>query len=449
MKVKRISAQDMRQAIRKVREEFGPEAVILSTKPLDEGVEVLVATDANAETLKFQNTARTIQAQPRPQRSVGKSDSDDGIEKGFERLVKRIGASSDAAAERQTGLRGMGSPPTASATKNARAYRSPSSSAKQNVTLESLADEMADLKALLTRELGVLNRKEYAREAPERAALIERLERMAIDPPLARRLVEKLPDNLKGAEALDAIYGQLAARIPVVERNILSQGGTLALMGPTGVGKTSTALKIAAAFSAQHGRTSVALIGADRDRMSMERELLDRAAHLGVYTLAVSGKDGLRSALVDVSDRRLVIVDTAGLGHRDPRLSDQARFLSEFQELIPLLVLAAPAQRSTLEATIRRYGVLRPQGCVLTKLDEAASLGEALASVTACGLPLAFCTDGPGSDPDALHLPRPQALIARMNALDQESCDPKREVAESENQRISALNFRPLGATYA
>jgi flagellar biosynthesis protein FlhF len=192
-------------------------------------------------------------------------------------------------------------------------------------------------------------------------------------------------------------------------------------MGPTGVGKTSSALKLAAAFSARHGRASVALIGADRDRLSMERELLDRAASLGIYTLAVSGRDGLRSALADVGDRRLVIVDTAGLGHRDPRLSDQARFLTDFPELTPYLVVAAPAQRSTLEATIRRYGALRPQGCILTKLDETASLGEALTALTHCGLPLAFCTDGQGADPAALHTPRPRSLVARMAALVEET----------------------------
>ena len=132
-------------------------------------------------------------------------------------------------------------------------------------------------------------------------------------------------------------------------------------MGPTGVGKTSTALKLAAAFSARHGRSTVALIGADRDRLGTERELLDRAASLGIYTLAVSGKESLRSALADVSDRRLVIVDTAGLGHRDPRLSEQAQFISDFPELTAFLVLAAPAQRSTLEATIRRRGP-NPEG---------------------------------------------------------------------------------------
>ena len=429
MKVKRIHAEDMRQAIRKVREEQGPDAVILSTKKTATGVEVLAALDAKADELRTQHTTRTVSAAPRaPARQSALREGNEGdLEAGFERLAARLkqqaGAGSSKVADRADAPAPAAplASEKASETSNRKGpsvpFRRVTDSRPEAPTLETLAQEMANLRALLARELGALNRSEFARQAPERAALIERLEAMAVDRSLARRLVEALPENAQGEDAFNAVLGQLADRIPVVEQDVLRRGGALALMGPTGVGKTSSALKIAAAFSARHGRASVALIGADRDRLGMERELLDRAAPLGIYTLAVSGREGLRSALADVGDRRLVIVDTAGLGHRDPRLSDQARFLTDFPELTPYLVLAAPAQRSTLEATIRRYGALRPQGCILTKLDETASLGEALAALTHCGLPLAFCTDGQGANPEALHTPRPRALVSRMAAL--------------------------------
>ena len=431
MKVKRIHAEDMRQAIRKVREEQGPDAVILSTKKTATGVEVLAALDAKADELRTQHTTRTVSAAPRaPARSGGLRDKNEGdLEAGFERLAARLKAQASQAEGPAAEPAPASSTAEAPAPAVDKAFQKPerprpsapfrrvTDARSEAPTLETLAQEMAGLRALLARELGALNRSEFARQAPERAALIERLEAMAVDRPLARRLVEALPENAQGEDAFNAVLGQLADRIPVVEQDVLRRGGALALMGPTGVGKTSSALKLAAAFSARHGRASVALIGADRDRLGMERELLDRAAPLGIYTLAVSGREGLRSALADVGDRRLVIVDTAGLGHRDPRLSDQARFLTDFPELTPYLVLAAPAQRSTLEATIRRYGALRPEGCILTKLDETASLGEALTALTHCGLPLAFCTDGQGANPEALHTPRPRALVSRMAAL--------------------------------
>jgi flagellar biosynthesis protein FlhF len=448
MKVKRIHAEDMRQAIRKVREEQGPDAVILSTKKTATGVEVLAALDAKADELRTQHTTRTVSAAPRaPARSTSLRDGNDGdLEAGFERLAARLKQQASPAPPAPAVDTAAPAPTDTQKTERPRPtapFRRVTDRRPEAPTLETLAQEMVNLRALLARELGALNRSEFARQAPERAALIERLETMAIDRALARRLVEALPENLQGEDAFNAVLGQLSDRIPVVEQDVLRRGGALALMGPTGVGKTSSALKLAAAFSARHGRASVALIGADRDRLGMERELLDRAAPLGIYTLAVSGKEGLRSALADVGDRRLVIVDTAGLGHRDPRLSDQARFLTDFPELTPYLVLAAPAQRSTLEATIRRYGALRPQGCILTKLDETASLGEALTALTHCGLPLAFCTDGQGSNPEALHAPRPRALVSRMAALADEWNGNQEASTNSESALESAPFIAP------
>lgn len=462
MKVKRIHAPDMRQAIRKVREEQGPDAVILSTKKTATGVEVLAALDAGADELRAQHTTRTVSAAPRaPARAAGLRGKGEGNgEAGFEQLAARLQQQAQEGGAEAPGPAATPAPMPAQAPGHAE--HAPSTAPFRRVTdrqpaaptLETLAQEMANLRSLLARELGALNRSEFARQAPERAALIERLEAMAVDRSVARRLVENLPEDARGEDAFNAVLGQLADRIPVVEQDVLHRGGALALMGPTGVGKTSSALKLAAAFSARHGRASVALIGADRDRLTMERELLDRAAPLGIYTLAVSGREGLRSALADVGDRRLVIVDTAGLGHRDPRLSDQARFLTEFPELTPYLVLAAPAQRSTLEATIRRYGALRPEGCILTKLDETASLGESLTALTHCGLPLAFCTDGQGADPEALHTPRARALVSRMAALAEEwQGDPERSTPSDRSQEspafIAPQPFTPQEVRYA
>ncbi len=300
MKVKRIHAEDMRQAIRKVREEQGPDAVILSTKKTATGVEVLAALDAKADELRAQHTTRTVSAAPRaPARSSSLRDHNDGdLEAGFERLAARLKqqaapapapAPAPAASAAEAAAPAPKEGEKAEQPRPSAPFRRVTDSRPAAPTLETLAQEMVNLRALLARELGALNRSEFARQAPERAALIERLETMAVDRALARRLVEALPENLQGEDAFNAVLGQLADRIPVVEQDVLRRGGALALMGPTGVGKTSSALKLAAAFSARHGRASVALIGADRDRLGMERELLDRAAPLGIYPLAVRG----------------------------------------------------------------------------------------------------------------------------------------------------------------
>jgi flagellar biosynthesis protein FlhF len=291
--------------------------------------------------------------------------------------------------------------------------------------LEALRRELQSMRGLLQAELAALAGDDYARRQPVRAQLARRLEKLGIDTDLARRLADEIRHADSAQEAWRDGLSLLARRIPVSERDLLLRGGVVALLGPTGVGKTSTAVKLAAAFVARHGRPSVALVAADSDRLGAERELLAIGQKLGIYTLVASGAEELRDALASVADRRLVLVDTAGMGYRDPRLTEQARLLSAFPEIEPWLVLAANAQRSTLEATIRRFGVLGPRGCVLTKIDETTSLGEALGAAMACGMPLNFATDGQGLE-NHLHVARGDRLVTRMVALAREHA-PRRE----------------------
>jgi flagellar biosynthesis protein FlhF len=307
--------------------------------------------------------------------------------------------------------------------------------------LEALRRELQSMRGLLQAELAALAGDDYARRQPVRAQLARRLEKLGIDTDLARRLADEIRHADSAQEAWRDGLSLLARRIPVSERDLLLRGGVVALLGPTGVGKTSTAVKLAAAFVARHGRPSVALVAADSDRLGAERELLAIGQKLGIYTLVASGAEELREALASVADRRLVLVDTAGMGYRDPRLTEQARLLSAFPEIEPWLVLAANAQRSTLEATIRRFGVLGPRGCVLTKIDETTSLGEALGAAMACGMPLNFATDGQGLE-DHLHVARGDRLVTRMVALAREHAPRRDDAARADPSTATASNPR-------
>ena len=200
-------------------------------------------------------------------------------------------------------------------------------------------------------ELGALNRSEYARQAPDRAALIDRLEGMAPDCAGSRFVEALLGRSKKGCA--DAVLGSSLIASP--SRNRMCSVGEDPLPdGPHGGGEDQHGLGAGSGLQRPPWPLDGCFIGADRDRLGTERELLDRAASLGIYTLAAaerraSGPPWQTPAI------GAMIVDTAGLGI-DPRLSEQAQFISDFPELTAFLVLAASAQRSTLEATIRRYG---------------------------------------------------------------------------------------------
>ena len=289
----------------------------------------------------------------------------------------------------------------------------------EDTSLESLRRELQSMRGLLQEELAHLSGEVYTQREPIRAQIARRLERLGLDARLARGIADDLnaTDSLRAAsrEAL----ARLARRFPVAERNLLVRGGCIALVGPNGVGKTATAMKLASAFAREHGRHRVALIAADCDRSRAERELLAIGQQLGIYTLVASGREALVSALDTVADRSLVLVDTTGMGYRDPRLQDTARLLANLPGVEPWLVLAASAQRSALEATIRRYALLAPRACVLTRLDECAILGEALCATAACGLPVSFVTTGPDCEGDLLRA-RGDWFVRRMVAMSRE-----------------------------
>lgn len=509
MNVKRFVAPDMRAAIRRVREEQGPDAIIVSSRECEDGVEILAVldTDGNwavdeppkaplrvtaelrgdqarrlerhrmvdaaqpqrsAATLTERLSARAAQAAPasaaasEPDRAAATAEAplrgvpdcfyaeeadlaevprpgwmapDSAAEPALERSASHFtdrlpgaatgfspevapGQAPDPLAEREAQPRDAAAFQYDAADGEAE-LDEPAVAPEADASLEGLRRELQSMRGLLQEELAHLSGEVYTQREPIRAQIARRLERLGLDARLARSIADDLDatDSLRAAsrEAL----ALLARRLPVAERNVLVRGGCIALVGPNGVGKTATAMKLAAAFAREHGRHRVALIAADCDRSRAERELLAIGQQLGIYTLVASGRDELRSALDTVSDRPLVLVDTTGMGYRDPRLQDTARLLADLPGVEPWLVLAASAQRSALEATIRRYALLAPRACVLTRLDECAVLGEALCATAACGLPVSFVTTGPGCEGNLLGA-RGEWFVRRMVAMSRE-----------------------------
>lgn len=406
MKVKRFVAPDMRQAIRRVREEQGADAVILSSKKTDDGVEIVSAIDFDESTVqRLMDNARAAKAAgdaAKPQASVA---------------PRRAAPSDNARAEGAVGARAAQGRPAALAaaeaehaqqraqseqTKPAAAHaasepqparqtvhKSPSAaSSEHEEAIATLRSELRSMRGLLEHELTALAGSDFARREPVRAEILRRLEKLGLGQSTARNVIDHLGDASSLQTGWREALMRLARSIPIAERNPLVAGGRIALVGPTGVGKTMTARKIAADFAAQHGRQSLALIACDTDRLDAQREMLALGQSLGIYTLTAATARELRDALDTVADRRLVLIDTAGMSYRDPRLSGQAHLLTSLPGTETWLTLAANAQRGALEAAIRNFAGLRPRACVLTKLDECTSLGEPVDALIRSGLPL-------------------------------------------------------------
>ncbi len=368
MKIKRFVAQDMRQALRMVREALGEDAVILSNKSVEGGIELTAAVD-----LVEDITADTI-------------DQRIPVD---EQVSRKAPKGSDATSVDQ---------PQADA-------------------LDDMRREMHNLRRWMQAELSGLSWYDLGQRAPHSQELLGRLMALGINAELARRLSERVSDVDDIEKAWHKALFVLAGELSVFESDLLEQGGVVALVGPTGVGKTTTIAKMAARFALRHGHRNVALITTDSFRIGARDQLQTYARILNVPVRTVTSSDEMVEALNTLGDRRLVLVDTAGMAAAHERIADQREILQAAGPgLRTLLTLSATTEAAALQRALRLFADFRPDACVLTKLDEAASLGSLLSALIQSGLATAFITDGQRV-PEDLQTARAHPLVTRAAEL--------------------------------
>ncbi len=262
---------------------------------------------------------------------------------------------------------------------------------------------------------------------PGLAALVSHMARPATGPALDAELdaagfTADVRDGIVGAvagtapeRALAAAGRALAAQIQVEGAALMHQGGRVAVLGGTGVGKTTTIAKLAAHFARRHGAEQVALVNADQYRIGASDQLRRFARLIGVPVADVRGAAELAAALKKLAGRKLVLVDTAGLGESDVRFAEQAGLLRG-AGLDCYLALSLNTQAAVLARGVRAYSDLRLRGLVLTKEDEALSLGAGLSMALRHRLPVSFVTTGPNVPAD-IRLAKAGRLAERALAL--------------------------------
>jgi flagellar biosynthesis protein FlhF len=225
--------------------------------------------------------------------------------------------------------------------------------------------------------------------------VLQKLNAMGIAPALAREVAESLPRVTTLDEADRQSLLALVKRLPVHKDDLLEQGGIVAVVGATGVGKTTSVAKLAARYVMRHGPNDVCLLSTDTYRIGAREQLLSYARILGVPLFVAQDRDELAAILGAQAWRKLVLIDTAGMSQRDERLAQQFALLrSQGARTRILLALSAASDLQTLDELVTTYADVQPAACVLTKLDEAASLGAAISVLVRHRLPLAWCSNG-------------------------------------------------------
>lgn len=273
--------------------------------------------------------------------------------------------------------------------------------------------ELQSLRGLMENQLSVMEWDHMTKRQPLRVGLLTRFNEMGISPELANVVVEQVREERDLERAWRQALSSLSAMIPIAEEDFMNVGGVVAVVGPTGVGKTTTIAKLAARFSIKHGQRNVALVSTDNYRIGAHEQLLSFARILGVPMKSASNHEELSRVLTGFYDKKLVLIDTAGMSQRDIRLSEQFVTLRESSPLIrPYLVVSANTQPVALDEIMKAFGRVDLNGMIITKLDEAYAMGGALAASIKHKLPISYVGVGQRV-PEDLQPARAHRLVSR------------------------------------
>jgi flagellar biosynthesis protein FlhF len=286
--------------------------------------------------------------------------------------------------------------------------------------MDDMRKEMKDMRDLLDSKLSGITHLPQLSEQPLRHELLERLLDAGFTKNLAGKITQRLGSHKQFETALAKSQELLARIVPVAEDSLLERGGIAALVGSTGVGKTTTIAKLAAQFILKHGSRQIALITTDNYRIGAHEQISTYGKILDVPVRMASDAEELRQHIDSFSDKRLILIDTAGMSQRDLRLAEQIKTLQ--QDDLPIqsyLVMSATTQYKAAMEIMDAFQILQPQATILTKFDEAVSKATALSALIERRMPLSFITDGQ-QVPEDIYAPEADVLIQQCMQLQNE-----------------------------
>ena len=381
MNARKFIAASSRDALKLVRVELGEDAVILSNRKVEEGVEIVAV--AGSELAHLSET-RTSENSSKPTRS-GKMTTQGAnqaaalgakvLEENTKRESVAVRESKDTTAEQQT-----------------------------------LLSEIKTMRNMMQEQMARLSWSDMQQRDPVRGELLRDMLNVGFSPMLSRQLLEKIPAD-GGIDWLRRILGH-NLRVATVQEDVVARGGVYALVGPTGVGKTTTTAKMAARAVVRYGADKVALVTTDSYRIGAHEQLKIYGKILGVSVHAVRDTGDLKLTLSGLKHKHLVLIDTMGVGQRDSRVAEQVQMFDAVG-VQRLLLLNATSSGGTLDDVVKMYGGKGVIGCIPTKLDEAVTLGTVLDVVVRHKLTMHYIASGQRV-PEDLHEVNLEYLLHRV-----------------------------------
>ncbi|MFT6899949.1 MAG: flagellar biosynthesis protein FlhF [Colwellia sp.] len=265
-----------------------------------------------------------------------------------------------------------------------------------NEDLEKMKHEMSSIRELLEHQISGLMWQDMAQKDPARAMLVNRLMSLGMNEEVSDQIAGYIPAQKNDQDTWQVAKKFISQQINTTNNDIIHRGGVVSLVGPTGVGKTTTVAKLAARFAQIHGADQVAMISTDNYRIAGFEQLATYGRIIGCEVKLASDAKTLDTLLQQYSKKKLILIDTAGMGQRDMRLAKHLTTLvsNARVRIRNYLVLAANTQQRVMQENVDRFKKVPLAGCIYTKLDESLSIGEIISTSIQNGLAIGYLTDG-------------------------------------------------------
>lgn len=404
MKIKRFVASDMRTVLAAVKKEIGEDAVILSNKSVEDGVELIAAIDFDEEKFDANEIARQSR---KDYREEPRQDA-----RPVERKKARV-QSFDITPEVEHQASGY----------QAHAENAAHADVHADNSIEEMRREMRALRRMMENELSGISWREMGDYRPDSKELFRQLMAMGLSADIAERLMRTAAGQGDFEQQWTNAMYYLSSEIAVTGDDLTEKGGIVAVVGPTGVGKTTSIAKLAARYCLRHGNRHVAMISTDNYRIGAREQLHTYGRILNVPVRTASNAEELMQTLNVFADKRFILIDTAGMSHQDAKLAEQLSMLEGAGRMVTrYLALSATTELAALHRALDSFSSIRPDACLVTKTDEAASLGSILSVIIKSGLPVAYYTDGQ-KVPEDMHVARANPLVNMASTLAEQASD--------------------------
>lgn len=423
MKLKRVLAKDTRTALAMIKDSLGDDAVILSNNKIAGEVEIVGAIDYDEKRLTAQSSTAF---------SDRLSANLDRIKSQRSQHKRPIAARNVGSELRQSS--GFKSPLQPAISTN---HQAP-----VNDNMVRMEKELGLLRLLLEQQMSQSLSQNDSFISAAAIKVAQRLERMGFEKRLIDPLLAQLPACDDGDQLWDHAQQWLQDNLTTSSEGVVHEAGIYALVGPTGVGKTTAIGKLGAQLAMKHGKHKVALISMDQQRIGARDQLRVFGTMLGIDVHHVAGFTELTTTLNQIAHKEYVLVDTSGGNPFDPHIQSLVDgLLGVPQQINIYLTLAANSQSHSLRYLMKHY-LGQVKGVVATKLDECLPLGGLLAALIESKQPLAMITDGQRIPLD-LGYPSSQQLVA--HAVEAELAEEHGSI-EALSKLLHATPGKPLGS---